>query len=101
MPLIAPGFYHVSLLPDIYMPLAWERTYPPPDTIRDMYANPSFAWLSLMGRLKPGVTPQQAERASAAWFSGLAEESRGRDRRRTAHSAHRCTRHGADLLLPG
>ncbi len=70
---VAPAEFHgVSrgLSPDVYVPIqmimqAWPARRP------DDLNNRNFSWLTLMGRLKPGVTREQAQAAMSALSSRI------------------------------
>jgi predicted permease len=70
---VAPAEFHgVSrgLSPDVYVPIqmimqAWPTRRP------DDLNSRGFSWLSLMGRLKPGVTREQAQTAMSALSSRI------------------------------
>jgi predicted permease len=70
---VAPAEFHGvrrGLSPDVYLPIqmimqAWPARRP------DDLNNRNFSWLNLMGRLKPGVTREQAQTAMSALSSRI------------------------------
>src|SRR5262245_29226256 len=72
---VAPAEFHGvrrGLSPDVYVPIqmimqAWPARRP------DDLNNRNFSWLSLMGRLKSGVTREQAQTAMSALSSRIME----------------------------
>src|SRR5215475_9773893 len=70
---VAPAEFHGvrrGLSPDVYVPIqmimqAWPARRP------DDLDNRGFSWLTLMGRLKPGVTREQARTAMSALSSRI------------------------------
>jgi predicted permease len=79
----APGFKgiepHTST--DFWIPLqdrfdlnAWGM---PVEVVGPLYRSPRWWCLYLMGRLRPGVTPMQAQRALAATLGGVVKETIG------------------------
>ena len=69
-----PGFYGISLgeTTDVYMPVAIVRHLVPaaPDPLPDR----NYSWLTLIGRLKPGVTIEQARSALAVIYPPLRDK---------------------------
>ncbi len=58
-----PGFYGTELnrSPDVFVPVTLKKVFEP--VPRDRFDNPGQQWLRVMGRLKPGVSIQQAQAA--------------------------------------
>jgi putative ABC transport system permease protein len=69
-----PSFYGISLgnTTDVYVPVAMVHRLVPaaPDPLPDR----NYAWLSLIARLKPGVTMQQAQSALAVIYPPLRDK---------------------------
>src|ERR1035438_3070643 len=66
-----PDFFGetVGAVPDLWVPMSVQPRIMPTD-----YLNaPSSSWLSLLGRLRPGVSPRQAEAALDPLYRGLAD----------------------------
>jgi predicted permease len=58
----------VGTVPDLWLPMSVQPRLMPAD-----YLNaPSSSWLTMLGRLRPGVTARQAEAALAPLYRGLA-----------------------------
>ncbi|HEX8179611.1 MAG TPA: ABC transporter permease [Pyrinomonadaceae bacterium] len=71
-----PGFegaMQVGTSPDVSIPLAWE---PQLSTERSRMTGAGLWWLRLMGRLKPGATPEQAQASLARVFQQSVTEHR-------------------------
>ncbi len=74
---VAPPDFHGVLRgrsPDLYVPLSMRRQMRPM-----IFAHPSIPqrqirWLNLMGRLKPGLSAEQAESAMQGLFRGILED---------------------------
>ena len=100
----------IAELPDISFPLALEPQLDPYAGTRDSITQPTYWWLQVMGRLKPGVTPAQVEgnlggvfqqtaRAGfAAYMKSLSDKERNisayRDRTQVARLAVEPGAHG-------
>jgi putative ABC transport system permease protein len=69
-----PSFYGISLgsTTDVYMPVAMVHRLQPAD--EDPLPDRNYAWLSLIARLKPGVTIEQAQSALAAIYPALRDK---------------------------
>jgi putative ABC transport system permease protein len=69
-----PAFYGISLgnTTDVYLPVAIVHRLQPAE--EDPLPDRNYAWLSLIARLKPGVTIQQAQRALAAIYPPLRDK---------------------------
>jgi predicted permease len=65
-----PGFFGeaVGRAPDIWVPMMMHPTLNPGPSL---LADPRVGWLQVIGRLQPGVTPQQAEAALALLLDRL------------------------------
>jgi predicted permease len=63
----APGFHSVvwGRMPDVYVPITMQRTVSPE---WDMLNDRKSYWITLAGRLKPGITLQQATASLNALF---------------------------------
>lgn len=48
-------------MPDVWVPLAMQATLMPDAQPRDFFAADNLSWLSVLGRLKPGMTASQAQ----------------------------------------
>jgi predicted permease len=53
---------------DLFMPISVQHTVLPQRNGRSMLDNPDYWWVNVFGRLKPGVTDAQAERALQITF---------------------------------
>lgn len=73
-----PSFYGISLgeTTDVYVPVAMaHRLYPAAeDPSEDPLPDRNYAWLSLIARLKPGVTIEQAQSALAVIYPPLRDK---------------------------
>jgi len=69
-----PSFYGISLgsTTDVYVPVAMVHRLQPGD--QDPLPDRNYAWLSLIARLKPGVTLQQAQSALGVIFPPLRDK---------------------------
>ena len=68
----APGFHSMVFgrVPNVYVPVTMQRTVQPEwDYLKDRKAY----WIGLMGRLRPDVTPSQAEASMNPLFHALRE----------------------------
>jgi predicted permease len=85
--------------PDLWVPIGMQRTVAPGDDLLRDNPPAKWSWLHVIGRLKPGVTPAQAEAQSntiykthlESFYSGVSQERRGEylDQRLRLHSAAR------------
>ncbi len=80
----APGFYGVSpdSKPSVFIPMANIGLTRPQSGGQDMFREGTYYWIELMGRLKPGVTLQQAQSQLAGPFHGFVESTATKDRER-------------------
>jgi predicted permease len=63
------------LMPDVWVPLSmYNQLYPPLTKETDRLNSRITHWLNMVGRLKPGVSPQQAEAALSIIASRLEQE---------------------------
>jgi predicted permease len=68
--------------PDVMVPLAFDAVFNPPTPLPDgkppipRLTQPTYWWLQLVGRLKPGVTLEQARANFATIFENTAREGR-------------------------
>ncbi|MFL6207316.1 MAG: ABC transporter permease [Pyrinomonadaceae bacterium] len=67
------GTMQVGSSSDVSIPIAWE---PQVSKERSLMAGGGLWWLRLMGRLKPGATPEQAQASLAAVFQQSINEHR-------------------------
>jgi predicted permease len=69
-----PSFYGISLgeITDLYVPVAMVHRLQPAE--EDPLPDRNYAWLSLIARLKPGVTMQQAQSALAVIYPPLRDK---------------------------
>jgi putative ABC transport system permease protein len=75
----APDFNGVGLLaPDVWAPLTMQAQIAPG---RDFLSNKNLSWLEVVGRLKPGVTPAQAQAEMTSVAGQLDLASPGRKTR--------------------
>jgi predicted permease len=75
----APDFNGVGLLaPDVWAPLTMQTQIAPG---RDFLSNQNLSWLEVVGRLKPGVTPAQAQAEMTSVAGQLDLASPGRKTR--------------------
>jgi macrolide transport system ATP-binding/permease protein len=80
---VAPDFYGVSPQnkPSVFLPMAnIGLTRQPPDPA--MFSEGTYYWIELMGRLKSGVTLQQAQSQLAGPFHGFVQNTATKDRER-------------------
>ncbi|PWU22396.1 MAG: multidrug ABC transporter substrate-binding protein, partial [Candidatus Rokuibacteriota bacterium] len=66
--------------PGVYLPLATSPLLDPDAQARNV--NPNYYWIGIMGRLRPGVTREQAEAALAPVFANWVAPTAGNDRER-------------------
>ncbi|HTB10383.1 MAG TPA: ABC transporter permease [Bryobacteraceae bacterium] len=78
----APDFYGVSpdSKPSVFLPMANIGLTHPTDG--SMFSDGTYYWIELMGRLKSGVTLQQAQAQLAGPFHGFVESTATKDRER-------------------
>src|SRR5690348_2475966 len=64
-----PEFFGVdpAAAPDVYLPMHTNLLVDGPTAAR-MYADGNFYWIEMMGRLRPGVTMEQAQKVLASRF---------------------------------
>jgi predicted permease len=64
-----PGFFGVDpgAAPAVYLPQSTNALLDPSSIARN--ADPNYYWIGIMGRLRPGVTPEQAQSALAPAFA--------------------------------
>lgn len=69
-----PSFYGISLgeITDVYVPVAMVHRLQPDE--QDPLPDRNYAWLSLIARLKPGVTMEQAQSALAVIYPPLRDK---------------------------
>ena len=77
-----PAFFGetVGTVPDLWLPISFQPQFMPADWLNA----PSHSWLSMLGRLRPGVSARQAQAALDPLYRALADltaQSRGRDYR--------------------
>jgi predicted permease len=79
----APEFYGVSpdSKPSVFLPIANIGLTHPTDG-QNMFREGTYYWIELMGRLKNGVTLQQAQSQLAGPFHGFVESTATKDRER-------------------
>jgi macrolide transport system ATP-binding/permease protein len=79
----APEFYGVSpeSKPSVFLPMANIGLTHPTDG-QSMFREGTYYWIELMGRLKNGVTLQQAQSQLAGPFHGFVESTATKDRER-------------------
>jgi predicted permease len=79
----APEFYGVSpdSKPSVFLPMANIGLTHPTDG-QSMFSEGTYYWIELMGRLKNGVTLQQAQAQLAGPFHGFVESTATKDRER-------------------
>ncbi len=79
----APEFYGISpdSKPSVFLPMANIGLTHPGDT-SPMFREGTYYWIELMGRLKNGVTLQQAQSQLAGPFHGFVESTATKDRER-------------------
>jgi macrolide transport system ATP-binding/permease protein len=79
----APEFYGVSpdSKPSVFLPMANIGLTHPTDG-QNMFREGTYYWIELMGRLKDGVTLQQAQSQLAGPFHGFVESTATKDRER-------------------
>jgi predicted permease len=68
---------------DVYVPTMMQARATDPQRGRSMLANPNANWLRLIGRLRPGVTREQAQAAlaiGAEESAGVTQDPRGQPR---------------------
>jgi hypothetical protein len=92
---VAPSSFRgldVAKVPTLWIPVMMKRQATPDwDRLLDRRA----VWMHVFGRLKPGVTAEQAQAGLQPWFQSILEAdgrrriSRGRCRSRSASSLHR------------
>ena len=77
-----PEFFGIDpgAAPGVYLPLSASPLLDPDARARDL--DPNYYWIGLMGRLRPGVTREQAEAALAPWFAKWVAPTAGNDRER-------------------
>jgi predicted permease len=75
---IAPEFTGIqrviSTAPDVSFPLALDTQLTAPPGATPRLAQPTYWWLQVMGRLKPGVTPEQVQGNLAGVFQEAARQ---------------------------
>jgi putative ABC transport system permease protein len=75
---VAPQGFHSAIsgyTPGVFLPISMSATVMPYTVQRDDLINHKSVWLTLIARLKPGVTHEQAEAAMAPlWYSLRSEE---------------------------
>jgi macrolide transport system ATP-binding/permease protein len=77
-----PGFFGAEpgYVPDLYIPMRAEMVVDSASGRK--YLDPNFYWIEIMGRLKPGVDPVQAQAVLGPQFRRFAEDSATSDRAR-------------------
>ena len=75
--------------PDLYVPIAMQKAVRP---TWDALDDPTFRWLNLFARLKPGFTPRQAQSATDVVYRQILESE-------LARSPHAGGPKGADAFL--
>ena len=77
-----PEFFGVdpAVAPGLYLPLPSQVLFEP-DAART-YQNPNYYWLEMMGRLRPGVSLEQAQAALAAPFAAWVAPTAASDAQR-------------------
>jgi len=80
----APGFYGVSpdSKPTVFLPMANIGLTRPQAGGQSMFHEGNYYWIELMGRLKNGVTLQQAQAQLSGSFHGFVESTATKDRER-------------------
>jgi predicted permease len=85
---VAPEGFHSAIdgyKPGVFLPISMSAAAMPWTAQRDDMNNHQSVWLTLIARLKPGVTRQQAETSlEPLWYSLRAQELAGS----SAHSEH-------------
>jgi predicted permease len=78
----APEFFGVDpgAAPAVYLPLSANPLLDPDAPSRSL--NPNYYWIGMMGRLRPGVTREQAETALAPVFASWVAPTASSDRER-------------------
>ena len=78
---VAPEGFHSAIdgyMPGVFLPISMEEVAMPWMVPRHNLDNHQSTWLTLIARLKPGVTRQQAEASlSSLWYSLRAQELSG------------------------
>lgn len=78
---VAPEGFHSGIdayTPSVFLPVSMVEVAMPWVAPRDDFHNRQSVWLTLIGRLKPGVTRQQAQTSLAPlWYSLRAQELTG------------------------
>ena len=72
-----PGFTGAEgvMMPDVWVPIGlYSQLYPPLTKEKDRLHDRSTHWLNIVGRLKPGVSAEQAEAALSIVAARLAQE---------------------------
>jgi predicted permease len=72
-----PGFTGAQgvTMPDLWVPISmYSQLYPPLTKARDRLNDRNTHWLNLVGRLKPGISAEQAEAALSIIAARLAQE---------------------------
>jgi len=72
-----PEFFGVDpgIAPAVYLPQSTNPLLDPDAAARDV--NPNYYWIGIMGRLRPGVTREQAQAAMAPVFAGWVAPTAG------------------------
>jgi macrolide transport system ATP-binding/permease protein len=80
----APEFYGISpdSKPSVFLPMAHISLMRAQQGGSDMFHEGTYYWIELMGRLKNGVTLQQAQSQLAGPFHGFVESTAKKDRER-------------------
>lgn len=71
-----PGFTGAEgvTMPDLWVPISmYSQLYPPLKNQQDRLTDRATHWLNIVGRLKPGVSPEQAEAALSIIAARLAQ----------------------------
>ncbi len=61
----------VGALPDVWLPISFQPQFMPADWLNA----PSHSWLTMMGRLRPGISARQAESALDPLYRRLARQT--------------------------
>lgn len=72
-----PGFTGAEgvTMPDLWVPIStYSQLYPPLKNQQDRFNDRATHWLNIVGRLKPGVSPEQAEAALSIIATHLGQE---------------------------
>jgi predicted permease len=86
---VAPrGFFGAEpgSVPDVYIPIRAQVVLEPPVVTKDagyQYLDPNYYWIEIMGRLKTGVTVEQAQAALAPQFGAFVNATAPTERQRT------------------